>query len=432
MKSRWIEELWQLLIILFLGTSFGLLIDQTFLVIVVFLFLYIFRTIYNLKGLLRWLDDPSGNEIPSHFGAWGSIYAKVSRMRSSHHSRERKLNRMLGEFQSSAAALPDVTITLGEEGEIRWFNKAAKKILKFRSPQDIGQPLTNLIRLPELRDYLRDGDFKKPLEISIPGNNQKKLSIRITNYGNREKLLLGQDITDRIMAEQIRRDFVGNVSHELRTPLTIISGFIENMQHGDKEIPNHWEAPMAKISNQTSRMKSIVEDLLLLTKLENAKLDDKGGLINMKTLADNLCMEGDLLSKKEIIIKANIESRASLKGDLGLIRSAFTNLLTNAIRHTPINGEIKIEWLEGLDSCIFSVEDSGEGISPEHLPRLTERFYRVDVGRSRDTGGTGLGLAIVKQILQKHDATLEIKSSIGRGSRFSCLFPKSRCFLSKN
>ncbi len=432
MISRWIEEIWQLVIVLILGTILGLLIDQLLFVLIIFLFLYILRNIYKLKRLLRWLDDPSGIEIPSYFGAWGSVYAKVARMRSGHHSRERKLNLMLGEFQSSAAALPDVTITLGEDGEIRWFNKAAKKVLNLRSPQDIGQPLTNLIRLPELRDYLIEGDFKKPIEISIPGNIHQKLSIRITNYGNGEKLLLGQDMTDRIMAEQIRRDFVGNVSHELRTPLTVMSGFIENMQIKEKEIPAEWKNPLEKISNQTQRMKSIVEDLLLLTKLENATLDKNSPIIRMVDLLENINAEGAILNNKNLEIDIEIKTEANLKGDFGLLHSAFTNLLTNAIFHTPENGKIKISWVKQSDNFVLSIEDSGEGISSEHIPRLTERFYRVDIGRSRDTGGTGLGLAIVKQILQKHDATLKIKSSIGKGSIFSCVFPKKRGVFDKN
>jgi len=427
MRNSWVEEFWQLVFVILLGTVLGLLVGHLWPALTAFLLAYTIGNLYKLQRLIHWLNDPAGGEIPVHFGTWGTIYARIARMRSGHHQRERRLNQLLGEFQASAAALPDATVALGEDGEIRWFNKAAKDLLKLRSPEDLGQPLVNLFRAPELTQYLAKGDFTGPLDISAPGETQRKLSIRVTKYGSGERLLLAQDITDRIMAEQVRRDFVGNVSHELRTPLTVISGFIENMQLARDEIPVNWEKPVELVAQQTTRMRSIVDDLLLLTRLESSGIGEPSAHIDMAALIETIAAEGRLLAGPELPIKVEIRSQSCLAGDAGLLRSAFTNLLVNAIQYTPDEGHITLVWDGSVRGCVFSVQDTGEGIPAEHLPRLTERFYRADAGRSRERGGTGLGLAIVKQILQQHEARLEIESKVGRGSRFSCIFPQERC-----
>jgi len=425
MRNSWVEEFWQLVLIALFAVVLGLLSGQLWMVLSIFLLGYVVRNLYNLQRLVHWLHDPSGMDIPIHFGVWGTIYARIERMRLGHQQRERRLNELLQQFHSSAAALPDATIALGAYGEIRWFNTAAQKLLKLRSPHDIGRPLVNLFRTPELSGYLEKGEFSQPLDITAPGDSQKKLSIRVTAYGDGERLVLAQDVTDRFMAEQIRKDFVGNVSHELRTPLTVISGFVENMQIADDQIPKHLVRPIELIAEQVERMRSIVDDLLLLMRLESASKEVPKNRVDVAELVEVIAQDGRTLAEDRIQIDVDIQTGRCLRGDAGLLRSAFTNLLVNAIHHTPKDGVITLAWVENEGECVFSVADTGEGIAPEHIPRLTERFYRVDVGRSRERGGTGLGLALVKHVLQKHRALLKIESRIGAGSKFSCVFPSA-------
>jgi two-component system phosphate regulon sensor histidine kinase PhoR len=428
MRNSWVEEFWQLILVALLGTVLGLLLGHLWLVLTLFLLAYVVRNLYNLQRLIHWLNNPGEVQIPNQFGIWGTIYARIERMRTGHLQREQELRQLLSQFEASAAALPDAAVALGSHGEIRWCNKAAGSMLKLRTPQDIGQPLVNLFRAPELTAYLSRGDFEKPLDVAAPGDKQRKLSIRVTDYGRQERLLVAQDVTDRLMAEQIRKDFVANVSHELRTPLTVISGFVENMQIAEDQIPPQWEKPLELIAEQAERMRSIVEDLLLLARLEGTAVRAPATRVDIAELVSTIAKDGQALAGDRVQILVDITSKTEVSGDGGLLRSAFTNLIVNAINHTPDGGEIRVSWKDDGQNSVFSVEDTGEGIASEHIPRLTERFYRVDVARSRARGGTGLGLAIVKHILQQHEAHLKVESHVGQGSRFSCVFPANRCF----
>jgi len=426
MRNSWVEEFWRLLFVLLLAAIAGLLSGYFLLAVCLALLAYIARNLYNLQRLISWLSQPDRASVPVHFGIWGGIYAMVERMRSAHSQRERRLSDLLGQFQASAAALPDAAIALGPMGDIRWFNDAAQQMLGLRRPLDLGQPLVNLFRTPELVQYLRARDFSQALEVTAPGNRSRKLSIRVTHYGDGQLLLLAQDVTERYLSEQIRKDFVANVSHELRTPLTVISGFVENMQIDEASVPQQWRKPLDLIADQAERMRHIVEDLLLLARLESASKESPREPIDVSELCRGITREAQALAGERLQIEVQIASDFGLAGDPVQIRSAFTNLVVNAVNHTPAGGHISLKWRdEGSSSC-FEVADDGEGIAPEHIPRLTERFYRVDVGRSRERGGTGLGLAIVKHVLQKHGAALEIESAIGEGSRFTCRFPAHR------
>ncbi|MEJ2459511.1 MAG: phosphate regulon sensor histidine kinase PhoR [Novosphingobium sp.] len=375
---------------------------------------------------VNWLADPEAREIPTHFGIWGGVYARIQRMRKVAHQREQRLTDLLGQFQASASALPDAAVALGSAGEIRWFNDAAQQLLGLRAPQDIGQRLVNLFRSPDLANYLSLGDFNKTLETTARGDRSRKLAVRVNTYGDGQLLLVAQDVTERYLSEQIRKDFVANVSHELRTPLTVISGFVENMLFDEASVPDRWRQPLQLIASQAERMRHIVEDLLLLARLEGASKDTKRETVDVVSLAGTIATEARTLSEGNVEISLKLDSQRCIEGDPAQLRSAFSNLVVNAIHHTPQGGHISLIWRdEGTDSC-FEVEDDGEGIAAEHLPRLTERFYRVDAGRSRERGGTGLGLAIVKHILQRHGARLEIHSSVGAGSRFCCRFSTDR------
>jgi two-component system phosphate regulon sensor histidine kinase PhoR len=250
--------------------------------------------------------------------------------------------------------------------------------------------------------------------------------VRVTAYGDGERLLLAQDVTERLRTEQIRKDFVGNVSHELRTPLTVISGFVENMQADNDSMPVQWRKPLDLIAGQAERMRQIVEDLLLLARLESASAEAPRDPVDPAEMLESIARDGRSLATEQQKIQVSIESDAWLLGDGGLLRSAVTNLMVNAIHHTPHGGQITLALQETPEGLSILVQDTGEGIAAKHIPRLTERFYRVDAGRSRERGGTGLGLAIVKHALQKHGAKLKIESRVGEGSRFACIFPADR------
>lgn len=426
MRSSWVEEFWRLVFVAALGGLTGLLTGHFFGMLSLALLLYVARNLYNLQRLLDWVAAPDNHDIPIHFGIWGDIYARIQRMRNTAQQREARLAGLLAQFQASASALPDGAVALGPDGTIRWFNAAAEQLLGLRSPQDIGQRLINLYRSPDLAGYLSNRDFSRSLEISARGDRSKKLAIRVTPYGDGQMLLLAQDVTERYRSEQIRKDFVANVSHELRTPLTVISGFVENMQFGEDEIPARWQKPLQLMATQAERMRHIVEDLLLLARLEGASQDTKRETVDVAALAKIIASEARSLAGEDFDIELDIDSGRLLAGDPSQLRSAFTNLVVNAVHHTPKGGHIHLRWRDDGDSACFEVQDDGEGIAAEHLPRLTERFYRVDAGRSRDSGGTGLGLAIVKHVLQRHGARLEIHSTVGEGSRFCCCFPAER------
>lgn len=426
MRSSWTEEGWRIALILALAFVVGAIVGQLAWVMFAALLLYGLRSLYNLHRLVSWLVDPDPDRVPIHFGIWGDIYAKVQRMRAANHQRERRLGNLLAQFRASAAALPDAAIALGSAGEIRWFNDAARDLLVLRNPQDIGQPLVNLFRAPALARFIDRRQFDKTLEITAPGDRSRHLAIRVTPYGHGQMLLLAEDVTDRYLAEQVRKDFVANVSHELRTPLTVISGFTENLQH-DEQLPERLHRPVELIEQQTERMRHIVEDLLLLARLESASDEAQRQPVDVRPMIQQIADEARTLSEGEIKVELEIHSDRWLEGESVQLRSAFLNLVVNAINHTPAGGQVTLRWRNDSNGCCFEVKDNGEGIPSEHVPRLTERFYRVDVGRSRDSGGTGLGLAIVKHVLQAHGARLEIESQVGHGSLFRCRFPASRC-----
>lgn len=421
----WTQEAWRLILAILILALLGLIFGQPLGFILLGLILYVLRQLYNLHLLLRWLNDPQASLIPIGRGVWADIYARISRRLVQQELRESGLRELLEEFQSSAAALPDAVVALGPHDEIHWMNQAAEDLLGLRAYSDYGRPMVNLFRAPEFRQYLAARNFDQTLELTAPGRGQRQLSLRAVPYGKQLLLVIAQDVTERYRVERLRRDFVANVSHELRTPLTVISGFVENMQADGDVCPVPWRKPLALIAEQAARMQQIVEDLLLLARLEGGERNLRREPVDVVAMLQTLAGEARLLAPEGPQVSLDIQSDRSLQADPGLLRSAISNLLVNAVHHTSARGEVILHWLDGPgESCII-VEDNGEGIAPEHIPRLTERFYRVDTGRSRERGGTGLGLAIVKHILQVHDGRLEIESTPGKGSRFICCFPES-------
>jgi two-component system, OmpR family, phosphate regulon sensor histidine kinase PhoR len=315
---------------------------------------------------------------------------------------------------------------LNAANRIEWCNPLAQQLFDLDPEQDIMQDITYLVRQPEFVEYLHESNFSQPLIMRPVRHDEKVLSIKLIPYGDEKRLLIIRDITQFERVEAMRRDFVANVSHEMRTPLTVVSGFVENLQ--DMPDLNHENIRRALhlMAEQTRRMDNLVADLLTLSRLENEQSPLQEETVDIKALLNEVYQDGKLLSEGRHPLQIEIDSSAKLLGNRNELQSAFGNLLSNAIRYTPAGGAILLRWFERDGQPELSVQDSGIGIAAQHIPRLTERFYRVDRSRSRETGGTGLGLAIVKHIAMRHQARLEVASEEGKGSTFSLVFPAKR------
>ena len=359
----------------------------------------------------------------------GKVNARLNRMLRKHRKERAQRIAALQHMEQATSALPEGVVILDNADHIEWCNPIAEQHFGLETARDAGQQITYLVRQPEFVTYLSLRDFTEVLILRNARQDELVLSIKLIVYGENKKLLISRDITRFERIETMRRDFVANVSHELRTPLTVVYGFVETMT----DMPS-LENPMARralerMSEQTIRMQRLVDDLLTLSKLDNALNALHEETVNMPALLNKLQQEGRALSGGQHKLHLELSSNCNLLGNTEELHSALGNLLSNAIRYTPHNGEIIIRWssnnTEGQP--VFSVQDSGIGIALQHIPRLTERFYRVDHSRSRATGGTGLGLAIVKHVANRHQAHLEITSEEGKGSTFSIVFPARRC-----
>ncbi len=352
---------------------------------------------------------------------------ELSQLRQKHRKRKRKIGKILSEFRESTSALPDATVVLDSEWAVQWWNDKADKSLGFERGNCRGKHIRKLLKDPVFHAYLDAGDFSQPIQIPAPLNDAITLELRMVPFGKGKLLLQARDITRLAQLETIRSDFVANVSHEMRTPLTVVHGYLESMIHSKDEGLNQWQQIIEQMYQQSSRMQRIVEDLLLISRLESE--NDKRTLerFDVRTLLSAIKDEAITLSgSKKHKISLEIEGDTLFVGVFSEIDSAFSNLVSNAVRYTPAGGEIRIRWWHEEEGPCFSVTDSGIGIEKEHIPRLTERFYRVDVGRSRGSGGTGLGLAIVKHVLLRHGSELQISSKPGKGSTFMCCFPHAQ------
>ncbi len=402
----------------------GSMNDSILIFLFIGLLVYVFWNLYNLNKLSKWLAKPS-KQTPEVIGIWDEVYYQLYQLYKRQRSSRRKLTSILNRFQKSTQALPYATIILNKLNEIEWFNPAAGQMFNLHTNIDIGQRIDNLIRQPVFSNYLLKKDFSEPLQLVI---NQKKITLSITPYGSGQYLISARDITSRSQLDDMRRDFISNASHELRTPLTVMSGYIEFLQHKANEIT---KVPLDKVQQQIERMNNIIAELIELAKLESSTSVDHTVKVDIKALLNEIYDEALSLDNNEHHIELVIEDSPdnnpvyNLHGSYDELRIAFSNLLTNAIRYTPEGGDIKLFFYTHDHGLSIGVQDSGIGIGYEHIPRLTERFYRVDEGRSREQGGTGLGMAIVKHILDRHNATLHIQSTIGKGSTFRCDFPLS-------
>jgi two-component system phosphate regulon sensor histidine kinase PhoR len=401
----------------------GSVTDSVFVFLLIALAVYVIWHLYNLNKLHKWLTNPS-KKTPEVFGIWDDVYYQLYHLFKRQRKARRKLTSILNRFQKSTQALPYSTIVLNESNEIEWFNPAARQMFSLHSGIDVGQRIDNLIRQPRFVSYLIKKDFKKPLKFQL---HQKKIILSITPYGSGQYLISARDITSLSQLDDMRRDFISNASHELRTPLTVMSGYIEFLQHNaDDKI----KIPLENIQQQTVRMNKIITELIDLAKLESAAAVDYTNVIDINTLLNDVYDEAVALDQDRHQLELVIENESPdniltshLNGSYEELRMAFSNLLTNAIRYTPEGENIKLFATSHDTGVTVGVQDKGVGINYEHIPRLTERFYRVDEGRSREQGGTGLGLAIVKHVLDRHNAHLQILSEPGQGSTFCCEFP---------
>jgi two-component system phosphate regulon sensor histidine kinase PhoR len=337
---------------------------------------------------------------------------------------------LMRQLQRSTAALPDGVVILNAQREIMWFNRMAARLLNLRRTADLGMRIEHLMREPEFVRYLEGGDFSNRVIIRTTTAEECYLSMQVAPYGDGQLLLLVSDVSRQMRLEAVRRDFVANASHELRSPLTVISGYLETLAQ-DSALDPDLLGPIAEMRRQAERMTGIIRDLLELSRLEETDVFVGGEPIDIAALMGLLRKDVLARAVHPREVRMRIESTAQLNGDEPEIHSAFSNLVDNAAKYTAAEGSLEMRWWVDEDGAHFSVSDTGMGIPPEHIPRLTERFYRVDPGRSRSTGGSGLGLAIVKHVLQRHGATLEVQSTLGTGSIFTCHFPPERVFLAR-
>ena len=405
------------------ASGIGALLSYPWTGIIIGLASYLAWHLFNLRRLVRWLSG-DGSLPGGSPGVWGEIYHGLYRLRRRSRRRKKRLRKALKRFRQSTAALPDAIVALEDDEFIDWWNPPAGEWLGLRR-QDLGQPISNLLRDPALIHFLREQrDPDEELTIDAPMDPARKLAVRLVDYGKRRRLLVARDITRLQRLEQMRSDFVANVSHELRTPLTVISGYLETLE-ADPQLPGELKTVIQTMDAQAQRLQNIVSDLLLLSRLENGEGLRHEEDIDMHAMLGAIVEDARVLSNGRHRIELVLESHSGLHGNREELHSAFANLIGNAVRYVPEGGNITVSWREHDDGLQMCVADDGPGIEAWHLPRLTERFYRVDTGRSREQGGTGLGLAIVKHVLLKLNGELRIDSEPGRGSRFCCHFPLS-------
>lgn len=376
----------------------------------------------QLLRLQRWLQSREMH-APESDGAWQAVFDSLERRRKVERKRRRRLLDALEAFRDAARALPDGIIAIDDSDTIHWFNKSTKRLLGLRYPADIGNHLTHLVRSPRFLQWFAEGRLDEPLiDLPSPPDERVRLLCRLISYRPGFRMLIVRDVSNLMRLEQVRRDFVANVSHELRTPLTVINGYMETLE---PEELGEFAPLFVQMRQQSRRMAHIVDDLLTLSRLE-AQVVPREEPVAVQPLLLALQRDAQALSGGRHQIEFERTLAHDLVGSGKDLFSAFSNLVFNAVRYTPDGGRIRMLWQPHPDGAAFAVIDTGQGIPEQHLPRLTERFYRVSTSRSRESGGTGLGLAIVKHVLNAHGARLEIESKVGQGSTFRCVFPHRR------
>ena len=428
LKAALTTESQRLLILLVVTATLGYVSHAPLLVMLLATLSFIGWHAWWLWRLGRAVETGQGFPLSPHTGIWPYLYDRFETLRLSNRRRKRRTYRLEARFRDAATALPDAAVMMGRRWNILWANPAAANLIGIDYPRHQGASLTELVRDPLLEEYLRKGDFNHSIELQSPTDASIMLSLLVRPFGKkkRQRLLMARDITRIYHLDQARRDFIASVSHELRTPLTVIAGFLELLVDQDTGQEQRQHA-LRQMQQQAARMDALISDLLALSRLEMERQAPNDSVVAVTPMLEAILDEARALSASaDHQLHLEPDHRLALRGEPSELYSAFSNLVFNAIRHTPPGANVRISCQRTSQGAEISVSDSGEGIAARHIPRLTERFYRVDPGRARKAGGTGLGLAIVKHALSRHDADLQIRSEIGHGSTFTCRFPQRR------
>ncbi|MRW86607.1 phosphate regulon sensor histidine kinase PhoR [Pseudoduganella sp. FT26W] len=380
----------------------------------------VFTQLSYLYQLSNWMDDPQSAKLPDGWGEWTNIFARLYRMRRDDEKNQTELTEWLARFRQAMHLLPDGVVIMDDVLFLEWCNPAAEQHLGLSNDRDKGMRVTNLVRNPDFMDYIILGRYEQPLTISF---RERKLIVHIIPFENRRQILVTHDATETERIEEMRRDFIANASHELRTPLTVIVGFLEIAAQEGLDAATR-ASHLKLMTEQGHRMQHLIEDMLTLSRLESVDYPMRPEEVDVHKLLEQVQRDARALSAGKHEVTMSVDG-PNVLGSYEELHSAFGNLASNAVRYTPAGGKIHLVWKEYEGGVKFVVEDTGIGISPEHISRLTERFYRVDKSRSRETQGTGLGLAIVKHVLLRHSSTLQIKSEAGKGSSFIVCIPKT-------
>jgi len=423
LPKRWLSHLLALGAWLLAAAAVGFWFGQPAWWLVGALVLWLTATLYKLYDLDKVLHGEPAHPILATTGLWAELLARAGRYKRKASERKKNYHRLLREVRESTGALRDAGIILNERHEIQWFNPAARELLGLQTKRDARQRIDHLIQDPDFGAYLNSDDDRE-IQISSPRDSAEQLAVQVLPYGRQQRLVILRDVTREYRLERMRRDFVANASHELRSPLTVLSGYLDTMIE-DAAIPPAWRGPLDEMQRQASRMANIIRDLLELSRLEATDSEANRKVVDVSAMLREIHIE----FAEEVTglgVKLETDKDIALLGDETQLHSVFFNLINNAVSFTPEGGSVVISWARVPGGAMFSVQDTGIGIPEALVSRVTERFFRVDPGRSRAAGGTGLGLAIVKHVLQKHGATLAVESEVGQGSKFSCQFPEDR------
>jgi two-component system phosphate regulon sensor histidine kinase PhoR len=423
------RAVWVMLAWILAAVVFGLAVGHVGLCLAVVFGTYAVVYFKRLIRVDKWLQRTPVQEAPDFDGIWGEVVAAINTLNRRRIFHKRRNARMLREFRRLTTAMPDGAVLLNTENEILWFNQRAAEWLQLRRKRDFGMRIENLVRHPAFVEYVQGEEFAEPVTLQTPGRTAQWLSLYlVTTREAPQRLLIVRDVTRQIQLEQMRKDFVANASHELRSPLTVVSGYLDAL-NDEPALGEAWREPVSEMRRQTERMRALIDDLLELSRLEQRAEQPGSELVDVGGLLSVLRKDAMSLERRPQSIELQLSSQAKLLGSERELNSVFSNLINNAVKYTSDSGSIVISWRVDEQGGHVAVRDTGIGIASEHIPRLTERFYRVDAGRAREMGGSGLGLAIVKYALQRHDATLEVHSELGKGSTFVCHFPVHRIRL---
>jgi two-component system phosphate regulon sensor histidine kinase PhoR len=418
----WVTGAVRILLLVVLAATLGYVYGYPRETVILVLLAVIGFWLYQMQRVRVWLNHPRQSP-PDAYGIWGDLLARIYLQQRKNSEAQALLQAMVQYLEDSFAAMRDGVVMVDEHGAIKWLNRAVEPLLGLRYPDDTGQTLTNLVRAPEFNHYFLARDYATPLQYVASGEGEKTyLRVEITRFGDGERLLFVRDVSSAVRMEQMRKDFVANVSHELRTPLTVISGYLGTFLINTEGLPERYVKPLQQMDQQARRMEHLLKDLLWLSRIESERNDGVREDIDMRGLLQELRDElAEAYPESEIELDLATDQR--VYGDYRQLYSAASNLVINAIKYSPGGSPVTIGWSLQGNNCLLQVRDKGMGIDSVHIPRLTERFYRVDDSRSSATGGTGLGLAIVKHVAAAHGAQLKVESKLGEGSTFTLVFP---------